>query len=339
MLKLAGPPASPTALLKVLSDGTRLRILALLEVHELSVGELSRALGLAQSRVSNHLRVLREHELLAERHVGPSTFLRAALGTAPGAEGETLAGRLWAALREGLSGLPERAGDLERLRQVLDERRASSAEFFDRVAGRWDTIGVDFASGQARQRAAANLMPRGLVLADLGCGTGYFARSLVGLCARLICVDRSRGMLEEARRRLEELPSATELDLRAGELDALPIEDGELDGALCAMVLHHLPDPLPPLREMRRALRPGGTAVVVELAPHRAAWMHEELGDLHLGLETARVQEAFARAGFEEVRLEALDDRYRPTPAGAPRDSHERGLPLYLVQGRAPREP
>ena len=65
-------------LLRVLSDTTRLRILGLLELEELSVGELGRALGMAQSRVSNHLRVLREAELLSERHVGTSTILRPA---------------------------------------------------------------------------------------------------------------------------------------------------------------------------------------------------------------------------------------------------------------------
>ena len=63
-------------LLKVLGDPTRLRILALLEREELRVGELSRALGLSQSRVSNHLRVLREAGLLVERHSGKSIFLR-----------------------------------------------------------------------------------------------------------------------------------------------------------------------------------------------------------------------------------------------------------------------
>ena len=67
-----------TALLKVLGDATRLRILALVGAEELSVGELSRALGMSQSRVSNHLRLLRKSGLVAERHAGPSTFLRLA---------------------------------------------------------------------------------------------------------------------------------------------------------------------------------------------------------------------------------------------------------------------
>ena len=327
-----------TGLLKVLADPTRLRILALLEREELSVGELARALGLAQSRVSNHLRVLREASLLAERHSGASTFLRhAAAGRAAGGDRPGTAGSfpalLWSTLREELPSLAEHRADRVRLEGVLAERRASSDAFFDSVAGRWDTIGVDFATGQARQRAAACLLPEGLVLADLGCGTGYMAAALAGLCERLICVDRSPGMLEEARRRLATAAGSAEVELRQGDLDALPIDDGELDGLIAGMVLHHLPSLDAPLAEMRRVLRPGGSAVVLELMPHREEWMHEALGDRHLGLEPKDVATAFERAGFAGVAIEPLDDHYRP------RTSHEGGaaLPLYVVRARAPR--
>ena len=70
------------------------------------------------------------------------------------------------------------------------------------------------------------------------------------------------------------------------------------------MVLHHLEELARPLAEMLRALKPGGTAVVLELAPHREDWMREALGDRHLGLESSDVLAAFQRAGFEDVRLE-----------------------------------
>lgn len=321
-------------LLRVLADPTRLRILRAVEGEELSVGELVRVLGLAQSRVSNHLRVLRDHQLLEERHAGPSTFLRARLGALDG-----LGARLWEPLRAALESLPERAGDRERLLAVLAERREKSRAFFDRVAGEWDTIGSDFATGQARQRALVHFLPREQVIADLGCGTGYMTRALLGLVRRVICVDRSHGMLEEACRHIAELAPETAVELRAGELDALPIADAEVDGAVAAMVLHHLPDPGPCLSEMRRILKPGGTAVVVELAPHREAWMHEEQGDLFLGLEPERVALALRAAGFEEVRTESIEDGYRPPPPTGQRELPAAGLALYLVRGRAPLAP
>ena len=331
MLKAETTDVTLADVLKLLAEPTRLRVLALLEREELSVGELVQALGMAQSRVSNHLRVLREHQLLDERHAGTSTFLRARL-----AGNANLGARLWKPLRDALESLPERAGDRERLRAVLAERQAKSRAFFDRVAGQWDTIGADFATGQARHRALAHFLPSEIVLADLGCGTGYLTRAMLGLARRVICVDRSLGMLEEARRRIADLGSSTEVELRGGELDALPIADGEVDGAIAAMVLHHLPDPAGCLAEMRRILRPGGTALVLELAPHREAWMHEEQGDLHLGIEPERIAAALRTAGFADVRTEMLEDGYRPPPPAGQRELAAAGLPLYLVRGRAP---
>ena len=338
-MNLSATSQTAPALLRVLSDGTRLRALALLAREELSVGELSRCLAMTQSRVSNHLRVLREHDLLIERRSGTSTFLRAALGSGPA---DSAADRLWAAVAPDLDALPEAEADRLRLQGVLAERNADDAAFFDRMAGDWDKVGALFARGQARQRAAAHLLPAGLTFADLGCGTGYVARALVGLCSRLVCIDRSEGMLEEAEKRLRDLGAAgTELEFRRGELDALPLEDGELDGAVAAMVLHHLPELDPALREMRRALKPGGTLSVVDLMPHREAWMHADLGDRHLGLDPTEVQAALSRVGFTDLRVEPLDDRYCPVPTAQQpgtdsRDGESVALPLYLVRGRVP---
>lgn len=358
---LTSPPELPVptllplpTLLKVLADPTRLRILALLEGEELTVGELARALGLAQSRVSNHLRVLREAGLLVERHVGVKTHLRSALGGGAGVAHPSPAVRVWRSLRPGLEDLPEQRADRLRLSDLLAERRAASRDFFDHLAGEWDKVGTLFETGAARERAAASLLPPGLVLADLGCGTGYLARALLGLAGRIVCVDRSPGMLAAARERLESASAGTTIEYRLGELDALPIADDELDGALAGMVLHHLEELDGTCAEMRRAIRPGGTAVVLELAPHRETWMQRALGDRHLGLEAADVAAALERAGLQDVRIEDAPDRYCPQPeekraegsenraeGDGPGEGHGAGakpvaLSLYIVRGRVP---
>lgn len=331
MINATPDTATLAGLMKALADPTRLRALALLASHELSVGELCRALGLAQSRVSNHLRVLRDHHLLRERHVGTSTFLR----FDPAAESDTgpMAGRMWSAFQPELEHLAEHADDLARLRVVLDERRKNTTNFFDSLAGDWNAIGVEFETGQARLRIAANFLSRKLVIADLGCGTGYVAQAFLGLVARVICVDSSNGMLDEARKRLDATPGTTSVEYRLGELDALPIEPGEVDGAVCAMVLHHLEDADKPLAEMFRICKPGGTAVLMELAPHKQAWMHEALGDRHLGLDPDEVARRFRAAGFEEVSLEIVSDHYQPRQDG---NAKTEGVPLYILRGRVP---
>jgi ArsR family transcriptional regulator len=326
------PPGALESSLRLLADPTRLRILALLGAEELSVGELSRALALSQSRVSNHLRLLREAGLLSERRAGTSRFLSA---NRPHAAGP-LSQRLWSVLREELSGLASYEADRVRLAQVLAERHTSDAEIFDRMAGEWDKLAGAFETGCARERAAAHLLPRDLVAADLGCGTGYMATALLGRAARLICVDRSQAMLEEAHSRLTPLARGTRIELRRGELDRLPIEDAELDAAVAGLVLHHLPSLDAACAEMRRVLRPGGTLAILELAPHKEEWMRTELADRHLGLEPTEVLAALGRAGLVDLLLDPLEDRYRPRRQDADPDDASVSLSLYVVRARAP---
>lgn len=325
---MAYAEATLPGMLKLLADPTRLRMLSLLALEELSVGELCRTLGLAQSRVSNHLRILREADLLRERHVGTSTHLRLATPQ----NGHAPLGRLWEALRDEFDALPEHAADRARLDAILAERRARDGDFFDRVAGEWDKIAGAFSTGRARLHAALHLLPADFVVADLGCGTGYMAEALLGHCSRVICIDRSEAMLEEARKRSAGRGSA-EVEVRRGDLDALPLEDAEVDGVVAGMVLHHLEEPFGAVHEMMRVLKPGGSAAVMELSPHKEAWMRQELGDRHLGLEPQDVLTAFRRAGFEETVIDSVDDRYQPHTASGDAVS----LALYIVRGRKPR--
>jgi SAM-dependent methyltransferase len=316
--------ATLPGLLKLLADPTRLRILALLERDELTVSDLSAALAMAQSRVSNHLRLLRDAGLLVERRLGTSTHLRFDLENNPGAV------RLWQTLRDEVAALAEHSADLSRL-DAARARRRGNGDFFDRVAGQWDKLAGAFATGQARQRMMGHLLPREYVVADLGCGTGYVGEALVGLVGRLICVDRSTKMLAEAKKRLARRTGRTVVEFRRGEMDALPLADGEVDGVVAGMVLHHLPNLDAAIREMRRVLKPLGTAVILELAPHKEAWMRQGLGDRHLGLDASEVLAAMNRAGFVETAIDPIDDQYRPRRD----DGTEVALPLYVCRGRS----
>jgi ArsR family transcriptional regulator len=286
--------------LKVLSDSTRLRILALLAQEELSVGELARCLAMSQSRISNHLKVLREAGMLRERREGAFVHVRLA-------KGNGLPANLWTAIEPRLSEVEGRVDDLERLRQVLEDRRRRSREFFDRVAQDWDCMGSDFSSGSARLRALHCLIPRNRVVADVGCGTGYIARALVHVVDKVICIDHSEAMLEQARGSLSD---HEHVELRKGELDSLPLADGEVDAVFANMVMHHVPDLYAALRELRRVLKPGGRLVITDLLPHRETWMTEEMADLKLGLDPVDLKSRAERARFEQVATDPVDDLY-----------------------------
>ncbi len=312
-----------TSLLKILADPTRLRLLGLLAREELAVGELARAVAMSQSRVSNHLKVLREAQLLDERREGAHVLVQLA-------RGEALPDDLWAAIESRLAAIDGRADDLSRLGAVLEARRNKSRAFFDRVAPEWDMVGSAFERGLARWRALACLVAPGLVVADVGCGTGYMARALVRVVDRVIAIDHSSAMLARARENLAD--HLAHVELRQGELDHLPLADGEVDAIFASLVLHHVPDLFAALRDMRRALKPGGRLVITDLLPHKEAWMGETMADLKLGLDATDLKSRAEKAGFVDVAVDRVEDAYVVEAPGGRRVA----LPLFLIHARVP---
>jgi ArsR family transcriptional regulator len=318
-------PAAPTLphAMKVLADPTRLRLLGLLAAEELSVSELARATAMSQSRVSNHLKLLRDAHMLDQRKEGPSVLVRLA-------RREPMIDELWSAVEPRLESVEGRDGDVARLGRVLDARRRRSRDFFDRVAPEWDRVGSEFERGVVQWRAIGGLVPDGLVVADVGCGTGFMARALVHVASRVVCIDHSSAMLAKARRHLA--AHKKRVEFRRGEVDRLPLADGEVDAVFASLVLHHVPDVFAALREMRRAIRPGGTLVVTDLAPHHETWMSEAMADLRLGLDPTELQQRATKAGFVDATVAPVEDRY--VVEGA--DGRKAELELFLLQARVP---
>jgi ArsR family transcriptional regulator len=217
--------------------------------------------------------------------------------------------------------------DLQALHAVLDQRRQKSRDMHDRLAERWDRVGQDFAVGTLRAEVLAQAWPHGPAVADLGCGTGFLAHWLAEHGAEVIAVDHSEGMLGLAQK-----APPRRVEFRRGELDALPLRDGEVDATFSNLVWHHLPDHDAAAREVARVLRPSGAVVVSDLLPHEAEWMRESMGDLRLGLRPDQVVGALARAGFVDLRVEALIDRYRVVaPQGTAAE-----FPMFAVRGQKP---
>jgi ubiquinone/menaquinone biosynthesis C-methylase UbiE len=108
-------------------------------------------------------------------------------------------------------------------------------------------------------------LPAGPVL-DAACGTGRHAAHL-SQCGReeVIGVDANEAMLTRARAKLPAV------DFRRGELIALPLGDGEVSGAVCALALSHLPELGGAIAELGRVLAPGGRLVVSNPHPFATA--------------------------------------------------------------------
>ncbi|MEM7045158.1 MAG: class I SAM-dependent methyltransferase [Pseudomonadota bacterium] len=193
-------------------------------------------------------------------------------------------------------------------RRALSPAELSSA--YDREAPGWDRtisrLGFDDAYqtmlGQALPSTLAGNRDMPLCVLDAGIGTGGLSAALAKVRPEPIVlsgIDISTGMLDEADHHLRE--AGLSADLRQGDVQELPYEDGAFDLVMAAHVLEHQVDPHRALAEMVRVLKPGGTLLAC-LTRRSSLGMY-----IHLKWRTHRVtaKEAeawFARQGLENTR-------------------------------------
>ncbi len=178
----------------------------------------------------------------------------------------------------------------------------ASSEYFDRVAGQWDSLRIGYFSEEVRAAAIAKayLRPE-MEVADVGSGTGFIAAGLAPLVKKVHVVDGSPSMLEVARKNLAPFSNA-EFHLADGQ--SLPFPNGSLDAVFANMYLHHCPDPLAAIHEMVRILKPGGRLVITDADAHNYTWMKEEMADVWLGFERPQVRSWFQDAGLVNVIID-----------------------------------
>lgn len=146
--------------------------------------------------------------------------------------------------------------------EPFSSNRSSVREEFGRVAksfeqrtrGRFDHLDV----------VRFSRVEPGATVLEVGSGTGHFLSLFSSTAGRLIGVDVTPEMLGQARR------DHAEIHLVLGEGAALPLASRSIDLATSAQVLHHVPEPLSLLKEMRRVVRESGSVLVVDqVAPER----------------------------------------------------------------------
>lgn len=298
-----------------LADTTRSRILLLLDRHELTVGELCGIVQLPQSTVSRHLKALSDAGWVAARAEGTSNLYTM---TSPALDAS--ARRLWLLVREQVGPTPSAIQDQRRLQAVLAERRTKSQEFFSSSAGQWDRMRDELFGDRFHLAALCAFADPSWTVGDLGCGTGQVAASLAPFVERVIAVDGSTAMLNAARKRVADFQN---IELRRGELEELPIDDGRLDAAMLTLVLHHVPEPDKAIGEVARVLKPGGRALIVDMLPHERESYRQQMGHVWLGFP-----EDHMRRLLEDAALEA------PRVVSLPADGRVKGPALFVATAR-----
>ena len=305
--------------LSTLSDPTRSRLLHVLESRELTVSELCSVLQLPQSTVSRHLKILSDDGWVGSRADGTSRYYRLESTL------DDAARQLWGIVREQVADSPSGRQDARRVDGVLNERRSRSQEYFSSVAGQWDAVRTELFGERSPLVGMLALADPAWVVADLGCGTGPLTATLAPFVRRVIAVDASAPMLTAARRRLDGMPN---VDIRQGELEALPIDRASADVAVMSLVLHYIAEPPRALGEGARVLRPGGRLVIVDMMPHDRDEYRQQMGHVWQGFSAEQMVDWLSTAGFARVRYTAL-----------PVDPDVKGPALFVVRADREQQP
>ncbi|MEY4636153.1 MAG: putative methyltransferase YcgJ [Acidobacteriota bacterium] len=281
-----------------LADPIRCRMLLPLERHELTVNEICSVLQLPQSTVSRHLKTLADDGWVVSRRDGTSRFYGMTFdGLDSGAQ------RLWPLIREQVSSTNGAEQDERRLKSVLSRRRSKSEAFFASASGQWDHLRAELFGDRFHLHALLALIDASLTVGDLGCGTGQVSELIAPHVAKVIAVDGSTDMVQAARKRLK---GALHVEVRRGDMEALPIDDAQLDVAILALVLHHVPEPVRALGEVHRVLKPGGRVLMVDMLPHDRQEYQQQMGHVWLGFSEKAIKKHLDAAGFEMPAVRPL---------------------------------
>ncbi len=286
---------SVLAALAAAAEPTRLRLLALLAEAELTVTELVTILGQSQPRISRHLKLLVEAGLVERHREGAWVFFLAASGGAVGSLLSTVLGTL----------APDdatRAADRGRLAEVRRARTEQAARYFAAHAADWDKIRALHIREERVEAAIADLIGRAPIhaLLDLGTGTGRMLELLAPRAARAVGIDQSPQMLALARDRLEKA-ALRNVQLRQGDIYALPVEHDHYDLVIIHQVLHYLDDPARAVREAARALRPSGRLLIIDFAPHEEESLRSEHAHRRLGFSGEEIAGLLEEAGLDVI--------------------------------------
>ncbi len=282
---------------KALADEARLRIVHVLGVAELSVAELVSVLDMPQSSVSRHLKPLRDADLVDARREGTSVYYR---------RGACFSDQSFASLiSDRLSQIPTAQADLVAVQEVLELRRRRSTDFFDEIAGRYESL-TEPGGGWRAVAFALGFGFSGKVVADIGCGEGDLSLLLARFADQVVSVDLSAQMLAVLHEKAKRFGCENRILTKQGGVENLPMEDASVDAVLMSQVLHHTAQPKKAIAEASRVLRKGGQFILLDLARHDQEWVREQWADQWFGFAEAELGGWLDSVGLTVNRIDTL---------------------------------
>lgn len=300
-------PLSRWELFRLLGEPVRLRLLALAEAEELSIGELSELLGEAQPNISRHVKPLRQAGLLAVRKEGTRVLVRLASAAPSDAV-------IKEALDEGRT-IAREDGSLDRIAGLVRERERAARAYFD---ARTSTDPTERPAELGAYVALVGaLLPRRRLAVDAGTGDGRMLEVLAPAFERVVAIDRSEAQLSRARARCE-ARGFRNVELVNSELEDPALErrvrNGRgADAVFASRVLHHAASPAAAMRALASLLAKEGSLVLLDYAAHEDESMRAGVADVWLGFTPRELTRLARDAGLEAAEVRSLEGSLRGT--------------------------
>ena len=308
--------------LKAVAETTRLRILFLLDKGDLTVSDLTKILGQSQPRVSRHLRLLTEANLIERYQEGAWAYFSLSSCSLRQEMLNTV-----------LEHIDRRdnfiEGDMARLDEVKKERSRAAAAYFSKNAHDWDKLRLLHVPDNTVEQTMVELVgttPFQSML-DIGTGTGSLLKLFSPLYTRAIGIDNNRDMLAVARVNLDKA-GISNAQVRLGDVANLPVENETFNLVTIYQVLHFLSDPESAIFEAARVMRPGARLIIVDYAPHELEYLREKYAHIRMGFSDSQMADWLDKAGLTLEKTLS----FQPQQNG-----NTKGLTIKLWLARDPR--
>ena len=293
----AGALESLTDLNKALGDSIRLQILRLLKSESFGVLELCRILGIRQSALSHHLKILSNAQLVSTRREGNSIFYRLVF-----LSDDYYYREIKESVFDQVDLLPLARSAEKKISQIQLERAQQSLSFFNKNADKFkEQQGLivahdDYGSILHDVIDSLGLNDKATVL-EVGPGEGLLLTELAAKFKKLIALDNSKEMLEKSKEAIAK-GKFNGVQFILGDTTIARKKDVLSDLIIFDMVLHHISSPTKTFKDSSALLNENGYLLIADLSTHDQDWVRESCGDLWLGFDETDLNHWAQKAGL-----------------------------------------